>query len=140
MLYNFSPGLNEGAAGPSGVVRGKDGYLYGATPGGCAGACWGILYKLDLSGALTVLHYFANGADGAFPNGGLIFDKEGNLYGTTWEHQGSVYKLDTAGNLTTLLGSAGNPTGGVIRDQAGNLYGSGIYGGKYGGGFIFKLH
>jgi len=140
VLYNFSPGVNEGATGPSGVIRDKAGNLYGATPGGCLGACWGILYKLDPSGILTVLHYFTNGADGAFPNGGLIRDEAGNFYGTTYEHQGSVYKLDTAGNLTVLLGNAGNPTGGVIRDEAGNLYGSGIGGGKYGGGFIFKLH
>ena len=139
VLYNFSAGVNEGAGAPGGVIRDKAGNLYG-TANGCSGACWGMLYRLEPSGILTVLHYFTNGADGAFPNPGLIRDEAGNLYGTTWEHQGSVFKLDTAGNLTTLSGSAGNPTGGVIRDQAGHLYGSGINGGKYGGGFIFELH
>jgi hypothetical protein len=33
----------------------------------------------------TVLHAFTGPPDGGFPNGGLILDAKGNLYGTTSE-------------------------------------------------------
>jgi len=38
---------------------------------------------------------------------------------------GVVYKLDSSGNETVLLGYAGYPYAGVIRDAAGHLYGTG---------------
>jgi uncharacterized repeat protein (TIGR03803 family) len=47
------------------------------------GAGAGVVFKLDPTGRETVLHAFADGADGAFPYAGLIRDAAGNLYGTT---------------------------------------------------------
>ncbi len=44
----------------------------------------------------AVLHSFNNnGVDGYYPNGGLIFDAAGNLYGTTINgpDYGSVFKM-----------------------------------------------
>ena len=49
-----------------------------------------------------VLHSFNNnGTDGVDPNGGVIFDAAGNLYGTTWSggthnYWGTVYELTPA--------------------------------------------
>jgi hypothetical protein len=40
-------------------------------------------FKVDTSGKETVLHAFTGPPDGAYPIGGLIRDKNGNLYGTT---------------------------------------------------------
>ena len=42
-----------------------------------------MVFKLSPSGTETVLYSFAGGSDGANPDGGLIADSSGNLYGTT---------------------------------------------------------
>jgi uncharacterized repeat protein (TIGR03803 family) len=82
---------------------------------------------------LTVLHNFT-GPDGIYPQGTLLFDQAGNLYGTTSQGgtagYGTVFKLDPSGNESVLAsfgGSAGAgtyPLGGLVRDTAGNLYGT----------------
>lgn len=112
----------------------------------------------------TVLYQFCsltNCADGNTPFAGLLRDSAGNLYGTTIfggngtyctvnyvTGCGVVFKLDTAGNETTLytfLGTAdgGSPYSGVIRDNAGNIYGTTTGGGNENGpegcGVVFKV-
>ena len=42
----------------------------------------GVVFKLDPRGIGTVLYTFTGGADGANPQGNLLLDEEGNLYGT----------------------------------------------------------
>jgi uncharacterized repeat protein (TIGR03803 family) len=107
----------------------------------------------------TVIHTFGDAPDGNQPWAGLIFDKAGNLYGTTSEGGagfGTVYELSpVAGGgwqesiLYAFQGKAdGNrPFGGLVFDTAGNLYGTTFVGGKtytetchpYGCGVVFKL-
>ena len=57
------------------------------------------MFKLDLSGTLTVLHSF-DGTDGRDPYSALIMDNKGNLYGTTdsggANNRGTAFKLDKA--------------------------------------------
>jgi uncharacterized repeat protein (TIGR03803 family) len=89
VLYAFPNPMN-GSFPTGGVVIDKAGNLYGATVAGgtdgCSGGC-GVVYMLAPSGngkwTYTVLHKF-DGADGAQPLGGLIFDDKGNLYGTAY--------------------------------------------------------
>ena len=108
----------------------------------------------DAAGAYNVLHLFTWAK---YPIGNLIFDKAGNLYGTTFDGGGSgcygfgcgvVWKLgrNLKGNWTvsilhTFTGGAdgGNPKGGLIFDAAGNLYGTTSTGGVSGMGVVFKL-
>jgi uncharacterized repeat protein (TIGR03803 family) len=83
----------DGAFPTAGVVLDSAGNLYGTTLRGgiitgCAGDGCGVVFKLSaVSGGgwtETVLHKFgATGHDGTLPQGGLIFDAAGNLYGTT---------------------------------------------------------
>src|ERR1700733_10416202 len=85
----------------------------------------------------TVLHAFTN-IDGAQASGSLLRDDDGNLYGSAsyggdlscdnGEGCGTIFKLDSAGNMTVLhafsLGTDGGfPVGALLRDVAGNLYG-----------------
>jgi uncharacterized repeat protein (TIGR03803 family) len=106
-----------------------------------------------------VLHSF-NDTDGAYSSAGLIFDKNGNLYGTTLEGGdygcsasgcGTVFELTpTAGGgwtetvLLNFNGSDGSgPQAGLIFDAAGNLYGTTVGGGTncppFGCGTVFEL-
>jgi uncharacterized repeat protein (TIGR03803 family) len=55
-----------------------------------------------------------------------------------------VFKLDTAGQETTLYSFMGGddgsvPYGGLLRDPAGNLYGTTYYGGTANVGVVYEL-
>jgi uncharacterized repeat protein (TIGR03803 family) len=147
VLHNFTGGA-DGANPVAGLVRDSIGNLYGATPfGGTSNL--GVVYRLDSSGNLTVLHTFTGGADGANPQyGSLVRDSAGNLYGTASNggasNAGVVYKVYPSGNETVLYTFTGGadgaaPYSGVIRDKAGNLYGTTYSGGAYQKGTIFEL-
>src|SRR5581483_8675421 len=97
----------------------------------------------------SVLYTFTSPADANSP-GSLTVDEAGNLYGTTQggtNGEGTVYKLDPAGNKTTLYQFQQVPDGAspsnVVRDSAGNLYGATYRGGstcfQQGCGTVFKL-
>jgi uncharacterized repeat protein (TIGR03803 family) len=131
----------------------RAGNLYGTTVGGgdltgpladCGygdvGGC-GVVFKLDPTGAETVLYSFTGGADGGAPFAGVVGDTAGNLYGTTIYNLcfcgGVVFKLGPTGTESVLYsftggtgGTAGNtPYAGLVRDMAGNLYGTTSFGG-----------
>ena len=64
------------------------GNLYGTTNQGGIGDCYeecGTVFKLTPSAgswAYSLLYDFTGGTDGGQPHDGLIFDRNGNLYGT----------------------------------------------------------
>ena len=149
-LYTFTGGT-DGAYPYAGLLRDAKGNLYGtSTEGGdlnCAPpyGC-GTVFKLTKAGKLTVLHSFTGKADGAGPDGSLIRDAAGNLYGASSGGNGRVFKLTKAGKLTVLYSFTGGvdgagPNGGLIRDVAGNLYGTTAYGGDpaCNCGVVFKV-
>ena len=138
VLYTFCPNGNcvDGIS-PNAVIRDKEGNLYGTTTFG-GGANSGVVFKLDPTGAETVLYSFAGGADGANPFGSLIRDEAGNLYGTTTaggpSGQGTVFKVDPSGSETVLYSFTGGtdggfPEAGLVRDEKGNFYGATFFGG-----------
>jgi len=99
VLYEF--GRFDGSTPSGGLVMDKSGNLYGMTSyyGSYGG---GTLYKLApaTGGDWTksVLHNFGTGTDGYYPQGSLIQDSAGNLYGTTYGGgirygQGTVFEL-----------------------------------------------
>jgi uncharacterized repeat protein (TIGR03803 family) len=125
------------------------GILYGTTvAGGPSGG--GAVYEFDPSGAETVLHNFpAYSGDGSSPNGGVITDALGNLYGTTWNGgsygAGTVFRLAANGAETILHSFTGGTDGGssmsrLVRDSAGNLYGTTNLGGTSNCGTVYKLN
>jgi uncharacterized repeat protein (TIGR03803 family) len=157
VLYSFAGGA-DGSKPIAGLLRDAAGNLYGTTSNGglsdCADSGCGVVYKLDTAGHLTVLHSFTGRADGSGPNGGLLRDAAGNLYGTTSNGGhlsgcngsgcGVVYKLDPVGCETVLhtfsgLSDGSQPLAGVIADATGNLYGTTEYGGKGDNGVVYKL-
>jgi len=86
-LYDFRGGP-VGRTPQGGLVRDSNGAFYGVTFSGGSDGCGdhsgcGVVFKVDANGNETVLHTFTGGSDGAWPNGNLIMDAAGNLYGTT---------------------------------------------------------
>jgi uncharacterized repeat protein (TIGR03803 family) len=84
ILYNFKAGPT-GSTPNAGVVMDKAGNLYGTTDYGGSGSECGVIYRLAPNKGkweYTVLHTF-EGLDGCLPEGNLVLDKKGNLYGGT---------------------------------------------------------
>lgn len=96
ILYRFTGG-SDGAQPTAGLVRDNAGNLYGTTSEGgvnCAPFGCGTVFKLDVAGNQTVLHQFRG--VGESPNGPVIIDPAGNLYGTTSagsNNYGVVFKI-----------------------------------------------
>lgn len=134
VLHNFGGG-DLGDYPNSGVTRDSAGNLYGATGSGGV-ANLGIIFKVDAAGRFTILHSFTGSTDGGNPNGGLILDHAGNLYGTSASggtaNAGVIFEMDPTGQETVLYNfcsqiycaDGGAPDSGVIRDAEGNLYGT----------------
>jgi uncharacterized repeat protein (TIGR03803 family) len=98
------------------------------------------------------------GTDGFGPGGGVVFDKNGNIYGTTPDGGsltgcngsgcGVVYKLSTVKGGTwketvihRFTGGNDGSTGslGLLLVRGGNLYGVAELGGAHGDGTVFKM-
>lgn len=160
---------NDGASPEAEVIFDGAGNLYGTTSQGGVGNCsyrktrtgCGIVFELtpNVNGEWTetVLYTFSGGNDGKFPHGGLIFDKLGNLYGTTIaggsSGAGVVFELSPLANgqwsesvlyAFTGLADGAAPYAGLIFDELGNLYGTTLGGGSSqcnagGCGIVFEL-
>jgi uncharacterized repeat protein (TIGR03803 family) len=166
VLYSFCSLANcaDGEGPPSAnLIFDEAGSLYGITGVGGAKNS-GTVFQLtpNRSGGWTesVLYSFcslANCADGQTPQGGLIFDQAGNLYGTTYaggssNTGGTVFELTpnqnggwtesvlySFGSLTNFADGQG-PLGGLALDHSRNLYGTTNSGGNSSsGGTVFKL-
>ena len=149
VLYNFT-GTTDGAYPYAPLLLDKAGNLYGTAYLG-GGSNLGVVFKVDGSGTETVLYSFEGGtADGCYPAAGLIADASGNLYGTTSScgasNYGTVFKLTTGGQETTLHSFAGGSADGaspyygrLLMDASGNLIGLTSYGGANSSGVLFKL-
>jgi len=158
VLYRFTGGTDGGQ--PLGdLVFDQAGNIYGTTqegglPHSCGNLGCGVVYELTRSGdswTESALYQFSGGSDGDIPNGGVVFDHSGNLFGTTLSggsnNFGTVFQLTPSGSGWTqkvlysfqdsLDGS--EPNAGVLFDSSGNLYGTTIFGGAGDGGTVFQL-
>ncbi len=91
----------------------------------------------------------AAGLDGASPYSGLVFGRDGALYGTTWGGGfgagGTVFRVNTDGSGYAILRSftnapdGGSPYAGLIQGWDGALYGTTYFGGISNAGTVFKL-
>ena len=152
ILHTFTANTQppyDGLEPLGGLAFDKEGNLYGTTPSGGLydGTGYGTIYEITKKGAEGVLYAFQGGTDGANPEYVTpVFDKEGNLYGTTLGGKygnGNVFKFGSGG-LTTLYNftgyaDGGTPVCGVTLDTKGNIYGVAAAGGAYGYGVLFEI-
>ena len=168
ILHSFQGG-NDGYFPWGNLVFDKEGNLYGATQfgGGKGTTCnaiyggqCGTVFKLSppkqQGGKWTekVLHSFKSGKDGASPNGGLVLDSRGIIYGTTYGGGNESGECGAGGCGTAFAlqpptkkggtwsekqlhvfadGNDGTrPSAGVIFDAKDNLYGTTV-------GTLFRL-
>jgi uncharacterized repeat protein (TIGR03803 family) len=149
-LYSFT-GDTDGGNSTAGLALGKDGNLYGTTPYGGADYS-GSVFKVTTNGVLTTLYSFTGGNDGSSPDAAVIQGKDGNLYGTTASGgaydadsggDGTIFKMTTAGALTTLTSfnntNGSDPEAVLVQGVDGILYGTTAYGGSDGLGTLFKI-
>ena len=152
IVYNFcrKTPCTKGAL-PGGVIPGKNGSIYGITYSGgnysCNITACGTVFKINQYGDLTLLHAFG-GADGYYPNAGLVLDESGKVDGTTmWGGaygRGTVFRVTSGGTETVEYSFEGGadgeyPDGGLVQDADGNLYGTAYQGGAYNYGTVFKI-
>ncbi|MFZ0318377.1 MAG: choice-of-anchor tandem repeat GloVer-containing protein [Candidatus Sulfotelmatobacter sp.] len=85
-LRNFGSGKYAGLGPRAGVIFDASGNLYGTTVEGglyAEGTVFELTPAAGRNWTETILHDFGGGTDGAYLDGGLIFDPAGNLFGTT---------------------------------------------------------
>jgi uncharacterized repeat protein (TIGR03803 family) len=168
VLYTFTGGSDGWR--PEWLTADNNGNLLGVTYLGgtfnstCGAGC-GTVFKLTsgLGGwTLSVAYSFSGGNDGAYPSSQLIFDTQGNLFGTAGGggsvHSaqcivnggcGTVFELSPNGSgwnfsgVYSFSGTDGELPRGILFDSSGNLFGA-ADGGKpacpaEGCGVLFKL-
>jgi hypothetical protein len=168
VLHAFTGGTDGG--GPFGSLTfDSSNNIYGVTDEGgnlaCAPYGCGLVFKLTPASSggwrESVLHAFAGGNQGGYPHAGVIFDVDGNLYGTTSTlgsgQYGTVFKLTRGakgGWIEGVLHSFGADQAGgwfpsfdLLLDATGNVYSTTVVGGSFVGancinvgcGIVFKL-
>lgn len=129
-----------------------DGSFYGTSFDGADGV--GAVYKVSPAGVVQTVLRFSDQVSpypGRAPQGTLVTDGSGNLYGTTSQgganRYGSIFRYNPTtkafASLLDFTGTAGNAKGAtplsLIRDSAGNLYGATTGGGASDKGTLFKF-
>jgi hypothetical protein len=166
VLHSFAAGT-DGYNPNGGLLLNSKGAIYGTTSRGGNQLCnngnyyvgCGIAFKLTpatkMCGPWTekILHRFTDGNDGAGPNGGLVLDTDGAIYGTadlggSGRGLGTVFRLArsrtgewTLGTLYSFQGESDgrNPSAPATLGPSGDLYGTTIAGGAYFYGTFFRL-
>lgn len=152
VLHTFTGGA-DGASPQTGLLRDKKGNLYGTTPYGGTYA-GGLVFKLAPDGAEKILYLFCaqtGCTDGGQPEAGLVRDRDGNFYGTTYyggaSDNGVVFELARDGTETVLYSfcaqsnctDGSGPITNLVPDGRGNLFGTASLEGARGSGVAFKL-
>jgi uncharacterized repeat protein (TIGR03803 family) len=160
VLHSFTAG-SDGANPMSALTVGPGGVVYGtAAAGGTYRS--GTVFQLKLVNSTWIfspLYEFTGGNDGSKPIGGVVFGRNGALYGTTQlggaAGDGVVYALRPPStfcrstscpwNETILHTFTGIPDGinpwteNLVLDPSGNIYGTTGNGGTYDNGTAFEL-
>ncbi len=149
IVWSFGVPAGDGA-NPynSPLIQGRDGNFYGTTRDGGANLNYGTVYQLTPAGVETVLWSFGAVGDGSYPETGVIYGADDNLYGTTFSGGanigGTVFRVTSAGAETVLwsfdyVSTSVGPNARLVQGSDGNFYGSTAGSGPSDGGSIFRI-
>jgi uncharacterized repeat protein (TIGR03803 family) len=152
VLYNFQNNGKDGVNPNDTLVLDSSGNLYGTCgTGGKYG--YGIVFRLTPRKSGTwnehILYSFKGNGDGNNPQGGVVLDAAGNVYGMTQNGGssgfGNVFELENNGGKftervihnfcasgSTICHDGAFPVSPLTIDAAGNLYGTSTIGGSSG--------
>ena len=160
-LYEFTGGA-DGQYPLGQLMFDNAGNLYGtANTAAIGNPYYGSVFEMTPthgSWTFNVLYDFLGGTAGG-PNGGVVFDNQGNLWGFQGlggedncgdpqlpDGCGSIYELSPSSSgwtETNVFGfsrsTGGGPSGTMIADQSGNFYGTLCFNGPAGGGGVFEF-
>ncbi len=167
-LHSFcaEASCTDGNDPQSSLVRDASGNLYGVTRQG-GDENWGTVFELKRKGngryGYVRLYTFDHDVEGFWPDGSLILDTKGNLYGAISEggngqcgsifelmrpRQGGSWTLNRLHTFCSDTGAGASPNGGltyvgqsagVAYDGSSPLYGTTGYGGDGDAGVVFEL-
>ncbi len=160
ILHRFSGGTSDGANPTAGVSIDSAGNLYGTTEFGGTGCITnyligcGTVFEISSKSHLETILKSFSAAGGWAPDGGLIFDRAGNLYGTTTSGTcgyrsygcGTVFEIAGGTRKETVVDTferggniVGFPKGRLVMDRSGNLYGTTWDTGGHVSGVLFEI-
>ena len=160
-IYQFTGGLDGGD--PEGSLTfDASGNIFGTTSYAQDNQYYGSVYELSpFNGGWTpsVLYTFTDYYTGGGSGGGVVFDKYGNLWGTSelggsrncytgsGDPCGLIFELTPSGSGWTYKtvyqfdsSVGGSPTGNLTFDESGNLYGTLAINGPYGNGGVYQFN
>jgi hypothetical protein len=156
ILYQFGSRSFDGLLPTAKLVFDGAGRLYGTTQSGgngCTGDGCGTVFRLTpppaghIAWTEDILHSFTN-TDGEEPEVGVIFDRAGNIYSSTYigGFNGTIFRLARQGGVwveKTLHQFTGSDDGqGPVGDLIGRrriIYGVTHSGGASGAGTVFEI-
>jgi len=157
VLFSFAGGASDGAWPCGRLAIDSSGNIYGTASGGGTNAN-GTVFELSESGGVwteTTLYKFAGGTtDGVTPQGNVVIDSHGNLWGTTTyggsHNVGIVFELakptppsttwtETVPHIFTSGTTDGRFPFNLLIDSSGNIWGTTATGGANGDGTMFEI-
>ncbi len=149
ILKSFSTNPGD-AYTPGGRLLETNGALFGTLQNGGAHS-GGAVFRIDSSGAFSLVHQFDPAIDGSVPNSGLTQGSDGLLYGTTsagGQHNGgTAFRMDTSGGAFEVLHAfdpsnpldAAGPQSALVQVGPSVFMGTTPAGGLFGNGTVYKL-
>ena len=149
ILKSFSTNPGD-AYTPGGRLLEINGALFGTLQNGGAHS-GGAVFRIDSSGAFSLVHEFDPAIDGSVPISGLTQGSDGLLYGTTntggQQNGGTAFRMDTSGGAFEVLHAfdlsnpldAAAPQSALVQVGPSVFMGTTPAGGLFGNGTVYKL-
>lgn len=147
LLASCSTSTGDSPEGP--LVLGPDGYFYAVARKHGGSGMKGTILRFGANGSIDKIATFTGtNGQGAEPRGPLAAGADGNLYGVTASgganNVGTIFKVTTAGVLTTLSSFGASPLpnqpqAGLVAGPDGNFYGTTTNASQNNIGGVFKI-